>query len=102
MKNQRKKVARLSCCAAIFAVGAPVVSTSAIAGAAINPITVTTPRHTSAMPRIPEARRSASGWSPASRCWTNVGTSTAESAPAASSSNRTFDTELEAWNVLPR
>ena len=33
---------------------------------------------------------------------TNVGTSTAESAPAASSSNSTFDTEFDAWNVLPR
>ena len=33
---------------------------------------------------------------------TNVGTSTADSAPAASSSNSTFDTEFAAWNVLPR
>ncbi len=31
-----------------------------------------------------------------------MGTSTAERAPAASSSNITLETELEAWNVLPR
>ena len=33
---------------------------------------------------------------------TKVGTSTADSAPAASSSNSTFETEFAAWNVLPR
>ena len=33
---------------------------------------------------------------------TNVGTSTAESAPAASSSNSTFETEFDDWYVLPR
>ena len=31
-----------------------------------------------------------------------MGTSTAESAPAASSSNSTFETELDAWYALPR
>ena len=102
MKNQRKKVARLFCWAAISGVGAPVVSTLAICGAKASAITVTTPRPTSATPRIPEARRSVSSWSPASRWETKVGTSTAESAPAACSSNRTFDTEIVAWHVLPR
>ena len=33
---------------------------------------------------------------------TNAGTRTAERPPAASNSNKTFDTELDDWNVLPK
>ncbi len=33
---------------------------------------------------------------------TNVGTSTADSAPAASNSKRMFDTEFDACQVLPK
>ena len=50
-----------------------------------------------AMPSTPEARRSASRSSPARKRSTKVGTRTAESAPAAMSSKRMFETELEAW-----
>ena len=51
----------------------------------------------SARPSTPDARRSASRSSPARNRSTKVGTSTAESAPAAMSSKRTFETELDAW-----
>ena len=96
MKNQRKKVARLSCCSAIFGSGAPAVSSSAISGREDQPDHGDdAERRPGRCPRIPEASRSASAWSPASRWSTKVGTRTAESAPAASSSNRTFETELE-------
>ena len=59
------------------------VSTSASHGARSMPTTLTAPRTSSATPSSSLARRSAPGWSPRSRWPTKVGTSTAESAPAA-------------------
>ena len=74
----------------------------AISGAKITPTSVSRPSPTSARPSSPLASRSASSSSPRSSNVTNDGTSTADSAPAATSSNSTLDTELAAWNVLPR
>ena len=96
MKNQRKNVARLSCCAAIFGVGAPVVSRLAICGADDQ-----RDHRDDAEPDERDAEDpggQALGLRLVARPRggaTKVGTSTAESAPAASSSNRTFDTELD-------
>ena len=87
---------------AIGPAGAPVLSTLASHGAKIIPIAATTPSPSAATPSSPDATRSASRWSPRSRSSTKVGTRTADSAPAARSSKRTFDTELVAWKLFPR
>ena len=83
--------------------GASEVSSSASHGAPSTPTTVTAPE-----PDEGDAEHAAGdllgpGSSPAGRAAsTNVGTSTADSAPAASSSNSTFETELAGWKALPR
>ena len=66
------------------------------------PSTDTTPSPTSAIDSTPPATSSTRRSSPRLKWATKVGTSTADSAPAASSSNSTFETLLAAWNVLPR
>ena len=57
------------------------------------------PRRSTAGRRPPPRR---GGCSPRPKWSTKVGTSTADSAPAASSSKSTFDTLFEAWKALPR
>ena len=102
MKKRRKKVESATCCDSTWAFGAPLESSRAMAGARTMPTTETTAITTRARPSTPEARRSASSSSPARKASTKVGTRTADRAPAASSSKRTLDTELEAWKVFPR
>jgi hypothetical protein len=69
----------------------------AIGSANTMPMIETTAMITSARPSTPPASRSASRWSSARKRSTKVGTRTAERAPAAMSSKRMLETELEAW-----
>ena len=91
-----------ACWSSATASGTPMVRSTASAGASRMPTRVTTPRPTRATASTPPATCSAPSWSPASSRDTNVGTSTAERAPAARSSNSTFESEFADWKALPR
>ena len=81
----------------------PCVSRLAISGAATIPTTVTMPSASERRsPSSPDASRSASASSPgrsAARTWVRAPPT---SAPAATSSNNTFETAFAAWNAFPR
>ena len=102
MKKRRKNADSAICCDSIWALGALLDRIRAMGSANTTPTTETTAMTARAMPSTPEASRSASRSSPARKRSTKVGTRTAERAPAAMSSKRMFETELEAWKVLPR
>ena len=97
MKKRRKKADSAVCCSSTWALGAPLERSRAMGVASTMPTIDTTAMSARASPRTPEASRSASASSSARNRSTKVGTSTADSAPAAMSSKRTLETELEAW-----